>query len=38
MSLVVSVGFTLAALVMAVLDVRRRRVPAPAEADTRIAS
>jgi hypothetical protein len=32
LSLVVSVGFTLAALTMAVLDVRRRRVLAPAAA------
>jgi hypothetical protein len=32
LSLVVSVGFTLAALAMAILDVRRRRVPAPAAA------
>jgi EmrB/QacA subfamily drug resistance transporter len=32
LSLVVSVGFTLAALTMAILDVRRRRVPAPAAA------
>ena len=30
MALVVSVGFTLAALVLAVRDVRRRRLPAPA--------
>jgi EmrB/QacA subfamily drug resistance transporter len=38
LSLVVSIGFTVAALTMAVLDVRRRRVPAAADADARIAS
>jgi EmrB/QacA subfamily drug resistance transporter len=32
LSLVVSVGFTVAALTLAILDVRRRRVPAPAAA------
>jgi EmrB/QacA subfamily drug resistance transporter len=32
LSLVVSVGFTLAALIMAIRDVRRRRVPAPVAA------
>ena len=32
LSLVVSIAFTLAALTMAILDVRRRRVPAPVAA------
>ena len=38
LALLVSVGFTLAALVMAILDVRRRRVPAAAVAGERIDS